>query len=89
MAEFNESAVSESRDGSFHRRDADFQLPRKIRDLRSDKAGGTIHPAFQIAQNLLGQIVWQARRPSSRSSCGSGFHGLLFDECPSFRFGES
>ena len=89
MAEFNETAVSESRDGSFYRRDADFQLPRKIRDLRSDKAGGTIHPAFQIAQDLLGQIVWQARRSSSRSSCGSMFHGLLPNGHPSFLFGES
>ena len=89
MAEFNESAVSESRDGSFHRRDADFQLPRKARDLWPDKAGGAIHPAFQIAQNLLGQVVWQARRPSSRSSCGPVFHELLLDECPSFLLGES
>ena len=89
MAEFNESAVSESRDGSFHRRDADVQLSREARDLWPDKAGGTIHPAFQIAQDLLGQIVWQARRPSSRSSCGPVFHGLLLDECPSFLLGES
>ena len=79
MAEFNESAVSESRDGSFHRRDADVQLSREARDLWPDKAGGAIHSAFQIAQNLLGQVVWQARRPSSRSSCGSMFHGSLPD----------
>ena len=80
MAEFNETTVSEARDGSLHRRDADVQFPREARDLWSDKAGGTVHPAFQIAQNPLGQIVWQARRPSSRSSCGSVFHGLLLDE---------
>ena len=49
MAEFNESAVSEARDGSFHRRDANVQFPRKVSDLRSDKTGCTIHPAFQIA----------------------------------------
>ena len=79
VAEFDESAVSESRDGSFHRRDADVQLSREARDLWPDKAGGAIHSAFQIAQNLLGQVVWQARRPSSRSSCGSMFHGSLPD----------
>ena len=49
VTEFNESVVSEARDGSFNRGDADVQLPRKARDLWSDKTGGTIHPAFQIA----------------------------------------